>query len=656
MSGSNGSSAHRGGQAPQAWPPETEEQARALEYARWQQQQAQQAQQGYAPDPVQHLPAQQQYGGYAQPAPAQSYGYDPQQPPAGYVPQAHDPAAHYGQPPVQHGYAEPAPVPQPRSSHAPQFERFSPVPQPGPDAYGRYAATAPQTGYPAANPHDPHALGVPHDPHGYAQPAGQQHAAPIYPGPHDADPRQTQARADVQSWDLSNYAPGQIPPGYGGHDPRAQQMRPQAAPGAHDAQWQQPAGGAHWPQQAGPGAHGYDAPQHGHYQPRPGEPGYQPGGLPQDDGYEPDEAMPPEEKSRGPGTMMIVGALVGAIAVGGGLAYGYKMLGGGIRDKGKPPVVKAEANPARTVPKDAGGKTMDNLKDKFLNRLATDPAPAPTTAANADAAARTGDVDGTAKKVTSIPITLNRDGTLSPQAARPPEPVAAPNSGVPGLVIDGLGPPPGAPVGPPLRGASGQASGPATSGPVVRAIPPPPPLPPPPAVKAVTQPTVRPVAAAPKVADLPLPKVIAQQPPAQAEPAGPPKGAARTPVPKKAAAVRDDLLAAQGAAPNAAVVTPAAPDGAVRKGSVVATGASGYVAVLASKQSRQDALNSFADLHQKFPDILTGMTPDVREADLKEKGLWYRLIVGPPGSQQAARTLCVKLSERGMKDCWPVAY
>jgi hypothetical protein len=78
--------------------------------------------------------------------------------------------------------------------------------------------------------------------------------------------------------------------------------------------------------------------------------------------------------------------------------------------------------------------------------------------------------------------------------------------------------------------------------------------------------------------------------------------------------------------------------------------------VLASKKSRQDALNSFADLHSQYPDVLAGVTPDVKEANLGDKGVWYRLIAGPPGSREAARTLCVKLKEKGMKDCWPVAY
>ena len=50
--------------------------------------------------------------------------------------------------------------------------------------------------------------------------------------------------------------------------------------------------------------------------------------------------------------------------------------------------------------------------------------------------------------------------------------------------------------------------------------------------------------------------------------------------------------------------------------------ASGYVAVLSSKKSRMDALKAFADIQQKYGDVLASKTPDVQEADLGDKGLW----------------------------------
>jgi hypothetical protein len=84
--------------------------------------------------------------------------------------------------------------------------------------------------------------------------------------------------------------------------------------------------------------------------------------------------------------------------------------------------------------------------------------------------------------------------------------------------------------------------------------------------------------------------------------------------------------------------------------------ASGFVAVLASKRSRADALNAFAELQRKYPEVLAGMTPDVQEADLGDKGMWYRAVVGPPGSREAATNVCHDLKTAGHDGCWVAAY
>jgi ATP-dependent protease ClpP protease subunit len=74
----------------------------------------------------------------------------------------------------------------------------------------------------------------------------------------------------------------------------------------------------------------------------------------------------------------------------------------------------------------------------------------------------------------------------------------------------------------------------------------------------------------------------------------------------------------------------------------------GYVAVLVSnKKSRKDALNAFAELQQKYGDVLAGKTPDVEEFYFGGKVLWYRVEVGPPGSREAAIGLCNQLKAAG---------
>jgi hypothetical protein len=57
----------------------------------------------------------------------------------------------------------------------------------------------------------------------------------------------------------------------------------------------------------------------------------------------------------------------------------------------------------------------------------------------------------------------------------------------------------------------------------------------------------------------------------------------------------------------------------------------------------------------KYPDVLGGMAPDVQEADLGDKGVWYR-AVGPPGSREGAASVCSQLKTAGHAGCWVAAY
>ncbi|MDX2158350.1 MAG: SPOR domain-containing protein [Hyphomicrobiaceae bacterium] len=641
MAGSNGSSAQRGAQIPQQWPPETEEQARAREYERWLQEQR--AQQAYEQQMRGHAPPASSYPDPAGRAFHGQHGH-PHPGPAGPHVDPHGyghPGG--GAPPFGHA---PAPAPSDQRGYAPHFERFDPGPPPAPqDGFARYDqqgyAQSPQrpgwdagqhSGFPPLPPGDPGRQA-----HSDGRQPGHYPELPGLPGypapPQDYDHRQGDPRQDLRSYDLSNYAPGQIPHGYGGD--QAHQAPQTWPPGTPEPRWED--GRSQWPPHDQPGAPGTEHAGQGYAQPQH-DPRFAnvAGGQ---EGYDHEEAEAVEER-RGPSTLVIVGALVGAIIAGGGLAYGYKMLGGGGGAKVKVAEIKAPTSPAKTKPKDPGGKTIEHSDKTFVNRASSDSLPPVPTSLNSEALRD----DGAPRKVATTNIVLNRDGSVTPQVSRSTEPPAASSAtGVPGLLIDGLNTPPPGP-------APGRA-----------AIPPPPPPAalPPPAVRSTLPPapseavTVRSAPPPPpRVADLPLPKVQPREAP-------PPRAAApeRQPVPKRAA-VRDDLpaLKSGGAATAAVPDRKAAVGTASGVGAGAAANANGYVAVLASKRNRQEALNSFADIFQKHPDVLAGRTPDVREVNLADKGVWYRLIVGPPGSREAARDLCVKLKARGMADCWPTAY
>lgn len=106
--------------------------------------------------------------------------------------------------------------------------------------------------------------------------------------------------------------------------------------------------------------------------------------------------------------------------------------------------------------------------------------------------------------------------------------------------------------------------------------------------------------------------------------------------------------------------TPAATKPSAPAASSGSGGANGYVAVLASVPasggSRLTALRKFADMQQQYGDVLRNKTPDVREANLGERGVYHRLLVGPPGSRAQASSLCSDLKTAGYKDCWVTAY
>ena len=78
--------------------------------------------------------------------------------------------------------------------------------------------------------------------------------------------------------------------------------------------------------------------------------------------------------------------------------------------------------------------------------------------------------------------------------------------------------------------------------------------------------------------------------------------------------------------------------------------------VLSSQKSRMDAMKAFANLDQKYRDMLSGKTSDVQEADLGDKGVWYRAVVGPPRSRDGAKTICEELKTAGYPDCWVEPY
>jgi hypothetical protein len=299
--------------------------------------------------------------------------------------------------------------------------------------------------------------------------------------------------------------------------------------------------------------------------------------------------------------LMIVAALVGAIGLGGAMAYTYKMFfaGGG----GRAPVVKAlDVGPSKTKPETPGGKEFAYTDKKLLNRLDDDssqPQAVPVAGAQDD---RTSDDPNAPRRVRIIPIQPNGPNGQAPMVAQGPPVRSAglPVVAVPGLTIDTSALVPTQPAQQRVQIPQSQALPPARS--VQQAQP--------------------------------------QQPVMVASNATAPQAVDAGPVVARKAAAHKNPVVKTREASSAAVIA----------------ATSGFVAVLSSQKSRMDALKAFADLQQKYGDVLASKTPDVQEANLGDKGVWYRAVVGPPGSRDAAAGVCSQLKTAGYPGCWVVAY
>lgn len=532
-------------------------------------------------------PAQHPNSPYHQPG--QPYGYPPQGADPGYAPQQGG-AQH-----AQHQYHYPQGAPaDPNYGYQPQ-PQFAGQPQPQQPAgqgaaYDRYAGQQPAPSY-APRPDHVRELG-------WRQPEPSAHA-PLYadtrPPAHDP----WSAGRDVRDYDLGNYQ-SQPAPAAGEYPARhslASRLAEAELPWPEEQYQSNHYEGANGLASLQYGQNGETLPVAGH-----------------DAAEHDDEEYESEPPRRGRRGLMMVGALVGAIAIGGGLAFGYKSLLGS-SGKDAPPVIKADQRPVKTQPADPGGKQFAHRDSKLMGRLGE----------NSDqTASASGDSENGVRKVSTLVV--GRDGSIgvpAPEAAR-----ASQGIQVPGMtIVDGFGRPAQRPP---------EAAPQAQPGTVVIQRP---------------QIGVKPnVAAAPA----PQPQVISKAAPAPEPEASKQRVAARVPVEKEAPAVKETA----SAAPKAASAGAAGAAGAAGGASTGSAGSAGYVAVLSSQKSRMDALKSFADLQQKYGSLLQNKIPDVQEADLSSRGLGtvYRVMVGPPGSREAANSLCGRLKTAGYTGCWVTGY
>jgi hypothetical protein len=329
-----------------------------------------------------------------------------------------------------------------------------------------------------------------------------------------------------------------------------------------------------------------------------------------------------EPATRGRRPSMIIAALVGAIVIGGGMAYGYKKFAGSGPAEGNPPVVKSDDMAAKTKPADAGGKQFPYSDTKVMGRLGDGTATASadgstgstdgSSAGTADNNSASQDADGPRKVSTLV---VGRDGSIMPPATPtqdqgPSQPPAQGGTAVPGTALVDFGQ---------QGGNGGGGSAPAAND------------------QPQSQSADDSAPAAPAKKSKPI-KVATINSAEGDDATAPPKKKL-----KKVAHVEPPTET--GTVDDAAPATPHA--------------GTGFVAVLASiphsASSRIDALKRFADMQQKYSAALSGKTPDIASANLS-KGAYDRLVVGPPGSREQASGVCSQLKAEGYTGCWVTSY
>jgi hypothetical protein len=287
--------------------------------------------------------------------------------------------------------------------------------------------------------------------------------------------------------------------------------------------------------------------------------------------------------------------LVGCGILGTAAAYGYRSYYSGARPTDAP-IISAEKSPNKMVPAPAGGDVQSGKS--IQERLG---------AANERVVARQEE-----------PVTLS-----DPNSQRGVLP--APFTTSPG-------------PGPSVQSSSAAPNGAATEPKKVKTVP---------IRPEGGDPMSRPVtgAGSPPLQTSPSPSVATTRPPPAAKPAAPPARNGGGPLSLEAQGQTGDTASSYQTASREHAAS--APVGAPRPAAVSTGTSGGYVVQISSQRSEADAQSSFRSLQSKFPKELGDREAIVRRADLGQKGIYYRAMVGPFGTAGDADQFCGSLKSAG---------
>jgi hypothetical protein len=341
----------------------------------------------------------------------------------------------------------------------------------------------------------------------------------------------------------------------------------------------------------------YDEALYGRLDPgqQPHDPAYADDAYAYQDSYadEPEDQV----KKRSSGLITVVAVLALAV-VGTGAAFAYRTYVGSPRS-GEPPIIKADTGPTKIVPAPADGSS------KVPDRMASGDGAeklVPREEAPVDVNARSG------PRVVFPPLNQNANpppaasvasGALAPTNAgngtlSNSEPRKIRTLAVKGDQADAAATPAG--VSPPAKQARAAAAAPALA-------------PPPGSAAATRTPSSAAVNANASTANAPMSLT--------------PQGGQPAPAAERA----------RVASNNPAQTAPA--------------GGGGYVVQVASQKNEADAQAAYRALQGKYPAVLGSHSSFVKRADLGEKGVFYRAMIGPFASKDEATQLCGNLKTAG---------
>jgi cell division septation protein DedD len=292
--------------------------------------------------------------------------------------------------------------------------------------------------------------------------------------------------------------------------------------------------------------------------------------------------------------LITVFAVLALAVFGVGGAYAYRTFTSSARS-GEPPIIRADAGPTKIIPApaDGGTKVPDRMApsdgtEKMVSREET-PVDPSTRSAGPRVVFPALTPNGTAPMPTSVlppsvpPPTNAANGTFSNNDPRK----------IKTFSVRGDQPDAGSPAGaaPPTAAAKSAAA------------------------PRAAAPNARTAASNPSAANANAPLSLAPQSDAPAA-AEPPVRVATT---------------------SPTQTAPSAP----------ASGGGNFLVQVSSQRNEADAQASFRSLQSKFPSVLGSRAPVIKRADLGDKGVYYRAMVGPFSSPDEASQFCGSLKSAG---------